>query len=83
MSVDEGENGLMTFYVLSFCFEIYMHHTVENSIIAQHVIIFCLIFCLNKKLVLFTDIETFATSPLTLQCGIDFRRQNLTSDFDV
>ena len=62
MSVDEGENGLMTFYVLSFCFEIYMHPTVENSIIAQHVIIFCLIFCLNKKLVLFTDIETFATS---------------------
>ena len=46
-----------------------MHPTVENSIIAQHVIIFCLIFCLNKKLVLFTDIETFATSKMVAERG--------------
>ena len=46
-----------------------MHPTVENSIIAQHVIIFCLIFCLNKKLLLFTDIETFATSKMVAERG--------------
>ena len=46
-----------------------MHPTVENSIIAQHVIIFCLIFCLNKNLLLFTDIETFATSKMVAERG--------------